>query len=172
MAKVKTKVKTSKAGNKAVDKSPVLKEISRLYDFMRANQLETLEFNGDEMRVRLVRKRQPVAPVPVLVSADAAGAPKPSAVEAARPAAEPVPEGTSCIKSPLTGIFYRAPSPSAPPFVREGETIKAGHVVCLIEAMKVFNEVKADCDCTIAKMLIENGKPVKTGQDLILCRKT
>jgi biotin carboxyl carrier protein len=68
----------------------------------------------------------------------------------------------------MMGIFYRAPSPSSPPFCREGEAVKPGQVICMIEAMKVFNEIKADFPCTVVKYLVENGKPVKAGQDLII----
>ncbi|PIR16123.1 MAG: acetyl-CoA carboxylase, biotin carboxyl carrier protein, partial [Elusimicrobia bacterium CG11_big_fil_rev_8_21_14_0_20_64_6] len=68
----------------------------------------------------------------------------------------------------MMGIFYRAPSPSSPPFCKEGDAVKPGHVICMIEAMKVFNEIKAEFPCTIVKCLVENGKPVKSGQDLII----
>ena len=68
----------------------------------------------------------------------------------------------------MMGIFYRAPSPSSPPFAKDGDQVKAGHVICMIEAMKVFNEIKAEYPCTVVKYLVENGKPVKSGQDLII----
>ncbi len=83
------------------------------------------------------------------------------------PPATPAPAGTA-VKSPMMGIFYRAPSPSSPPFCKEGDQVKPGHVICMIEAMKVFNEIKAEYPCTIVKYLVENGKPVKSGQDLII----
>ncbi|UPT72591.1 MAG: acetyl-CoA carboxylase [Elusimicrobiota bacterium] len=75
------------------------------------------------------------------------------------------------MKSPMMGIFYRAPSPSSPPFCKDGEQVKAGQVICMIEAMKVFNEIKAEYPCTIVKCLVENGKPVKSGQDLIIVQR-
>ena len=77
----------------------------------------------------------------------------------------------SRIKSSITGIFYRAPSPSSPPFVKEGDTIRTGQVLCIIEAMKVFNEIKAEIDCTIIKVLVENGKPVTANHDLFVMEK-
>jgi biotin carboxyl carrier protein len=67
----------------------------------------------------------------------------------------------------MMGIFYRAPSPSSPPFCKEGDQVKAGQVICMIEAMKVFNEIKAETSGTIVKFLLDNGKPVKAGQDLL-----
>jgi acetyl-CoA carboxylase biotin carboxyl carrier protein len=71
----------------------------------------------------------------------------------------------------MMGIFYRAPSPSSPPFVKEGEAVKPGQILCMIEAMKVFNEIKAEYPCTVLKVLLENGKPVKAGQDLLLVQR-
>ncbi|MBI4425877.1 MAG: acetyl-CoA carboxylase, biotin carboxyl carrier protein, partial [Elusimicrobia bacterium] len=76
------------------------------------------------------------------------------------------------IKAPMMGIFYRASSPSSPPFVKRGDAVKRGHVLCLIEAMKVFNEIKADFDCVVDELLVENGKPVKSGQDLYAVRRS
>ena len=70
------------------------------------------------------------------------------------------------MKSALTGIFFRGSTPSAPPFVTEGAQVAKGDVICLIEAMKVFNEVRADFPCVIKKVLVENGKPVKQGDAL------
>lgn len=70
------------------------------------------------------------------------------------------------IKSPLMGIFFRGSTPSAPPFVKEGAKVEKGEVICLIEAMKVFNEVRADFPCIVKKVLVENGKPIKQGDAL------
>ncbi len=70
------------------------------------------------------------------------------------------------IKAPMSGIFYRAPSPASPPYVREGDQVKEGQVLCVIEAMKVFNEIKAEFNCTIKKVLVENGKPLEPDQDI------
>ena len=95
-----------------------------------------------------------------------AAAPSAGSTAAPAPSAPAVPAGAESIKSPLMGIFYRAPSPSSPPFVKEGDPVKAGQTLCMIEAMKVFNELKADFDGRVVKILVENGKPVKVGQDL------
>ncbi|MCM8759811.1 MAG: acetyl-CoA carboxylase biotin carboxyl carrier protein [Candidatus Omnitrophica bacterium] len=72
------------------------------------------------------------------------------------------------IKSPLIGTFYRAPSPHAPPFVEVGSTVKKGTTLCIVEAMKVMNEIKADCAGKVKKILVENGSPVEYGQTLFL----
>ena len=70
------------------------------------------------------------------------------------------------LKAPLTGIFFRGSTPSAPPFVKEGARVEKGDVICLIEAMKVFNEMRAEFPCIVKKVLVENGKPVKQGDPL------
>jgi len=145
-------------------KSPVLTEVSKLYEFMQKNGLETIDYQDTSSHVRLVRKRAQPVHVPVPVAAH--GAPVQGQKQASSAPAPSEYHGDT-LKSPLMGIFFRAPSPSSPPFVREGEFVKAGQVMCLIEAMKVFNEVKAEYDCILTKVLVEDGKPVKQGQDLL-----
>jgi acetyl-CoA carboxylase biotin carboxyl carrier protein len=143
--------------------SPVLQEVKKLYDFMQNNRLETVEFSQAGTQVRLVRKRSPSVPVPVYAQAPAGN----NGAGQSKPSAAPVQEQLGdVIASPLMGIFFRSPSPSSPPFMREGDAVKSGQVLCLIESMKVFNEVKAECDCVIKKVLVEDGRPVKPGQPL------
>jgi acetyl-CoA carboxylase biotin carboxyl carrier protein len=77
-----------------------------------------------------------------------------------------MPANCTSVKSSMMGIFSRAPSPSSPPFAKEGDSVKPGQVLCIIEAMKVFNELKAESAGSVVKVLVENGKPVKAGQDL------
>lgn len=153
-----------------------LKTLKSVYDFMIQNGLDSVEIVEDGATVKLVRRKanvqQVAVPVPVATGgmhAPVATAPAHQAAPAAQhpAAAAPAPAGTA-IKSPMMGIFYRAPSPSSPPFCKEGDAVKPGHVICMIEAMKVFNEIKAEFPCTIVKCLVENGKPVKSGQDLII----
>jgi len=157
-----------------------LKTLKSVYDFMIQNGLDSVEIVEDGATVKLVRRKanvqQVAVPVPVATGGNfpsgnspvAAGPAVHAAPAAHQPApVAPVPAGTA-VKSPMMGIFYRAPSPSSPPFCKEGELVKPGHVICMIEAMKVFNEIKAEYPCTIVKYLVENGKPVKSGQDLII----
>ena len=75
------------------------------------------------------------------------------------------------VKSPITGVFYRAPSPSSPSFVKEGDIVGAGKTLCIVEAMKVMNEVKSESGMKILKILVENGKPITSSQDLFLIEK-
>jgi len=79
-------------------------------------------------------------------------------------------ENIHIIKSPLVGTFYRAPSPGAEPFVKEGDFVKKGQVLCIIEAMKVMNEIESDVDGIVERILVENGKPVEYGQELFIIR--
>lgn len=104
---------------------------------------------GPHEKVRLVRKAAMVSAAPASVAAPAASASVESIPTAAR------------INAPLSGVFYRAPAPSAPPFVEEGSMVKKGDVVCIIEAMKVLNEIKAPRDGKIASVHAQNGKHVK-----------
>jgi len=143
-------------------------QVQKFYQFMNANKLEIVEFSKDATYIKLVRKHnQTVQPIPVF----AAHAPAPAGAAKAgpAPAVRPAPEGET-IKAPMSGIFYRAPSPSSPPYVREGDTVKEGQVICVLEAMKVFNELKAEKNCVIEKVLSENGKPVEPNQDLFLIK--
>lgn len=149
-----------------------LATLKAVYDFMTQNGLEAVEIVEDSTQIKLVRRKtqptQVVVPVAVAAAAGSAHVPaRPAAAPFAAAAAPPVPGGIA-VKSPMMGIFYRAPSPSSPPFCKEGEPVKPGQVICMIEAMKVFNEIKAEFPCTVVSYLVENGKPVKAGQDLIL----
>ena len=104
-------------------------------------------------------------------SAPAASTPVPSAAPAAVPAAAPAqPEG-SCITAPLVGTFYAASAPDAEPFVKVGDKVKKGQTVCLMEAMKMMNEVQAPCDCVIEAVLQEDGALVSFGDPLIRYRE-
>lgn len=160
MKKSTKKVSTKKTAVKkeAVKESPILKDVKQLYSFMQDNSIDTIEYDKDGLYLRLVKSKPAVVPVPVNVGAVTAAASSHSA-----PAQEQYKE---VIKAPLMGIFFRGSSPSAPPFVKEGAKVKKGQVICLIEAMKVFNEVRADFDCVVQKVLVENGKPIKQGDAL------
>jgi acetyl-CoA carboxylase biotin carboxyl carrier protein len=103
-----------------------------------------------------------VPPPPVVAAAPEAKPAVPTA-----PAAEPSPEG-HVVKSPMVGTFYRAASPDAKPFVEVGEVVKEGQTICIVEAMKLMNEIEADASGTIKAILVENGQPVEYGQPLFV----
>ena len=148
----KTAVKTN---------NPALSQIKEIYKFMQDNDLGTVDFEDKGTHVRLVRSAPAQIAVPVVDSSFT-----PAQERKSVPLQYP-----NTIKSPLMGIFFRGASPSAPPFVREGEKVKAGDAICLIEAMKVFNEVKATQNCIIKKVLVDNGQPVKPGDPLFAIEK-
>ena len=142
----------------AAKESPILKDVKQLYAFMQDNAIDTIEYDQNGLYLRLVKAKPAVVPVPVQTAATAD-----VMTSVAVPVAEQYKE---VIKAPLMGIFFRGSTPSAPPFVKEGAQVKKGDVICLIEAMKVFNEVRADFNCIIQKVLVDNGKPIKQGEAL------
>lgn len=147
-----------------------LRKLKTLIDLVSESGVAELEITEGEDRVRIVNRNgaapvqvhQPVTvaqPMPVPV-------PAPEAAPAPAPAA-PQQTGTP-LTSPMVGTFYRAPSPGADPFVKVGDTVKKGQVVCIIEAMKLLNEVEADMDGTVKEVCVENSQPVEFGQSLFI----
>ena len=145
-----------------------LAELRRLVNLMESKDLAEVEIEQLGKRVRVVRSAPPMA------AAGVAAAPAPAAVPAPAAAVEPEPEAPEKrgveIPSPMVGTFYRAPSPDAAPYVEVGDRINAESVVCIIEAMKVMNEIKAELDGEILEILVQNGEPVEFGQPLFLIR--
>ena len=145
----------------------VFDQVHKFYQFMNSNKLEVIEFSKDDTYIKLVRKHNNAVPQIPVFAPSAHGAVK---APGSSRAAAPADAGGETIKAPMSGIFYRAPSTSSPPYVREGDPVKEGQVICIIEAMKVFNEIKAETDCVIEKVLQENGKPVEPNGDLFLVK--
>lgn len=145
-----------------------LRKLKTLIDLVSESDISELEITEAEGKVRIVKAgTQSVvytqnAPMQTSVAAPAAV----SAVEVA-PSAPAVPTGHA-VKSPMVGTFYSASSPDAPPFVAVGAVVKKGQTVCIIEAMKLLNEIEADADGVITQVLVENGQPVEFGQPLYL----
>jgi acetyl-CoA carboxylase biotin carboxyl carrier protein len=139
------------------DKDPI-ERIRELASLLEDHRLTAVSARWNDVSVRLERLPGP------------APAPPPARPHAMGPA-EPLPSPASTspavtIESPMVGTFYAAPSPGADPFVREGDRVKAGQVLCVIEAMKLMNEIEAKLDGTILKVLVENGAAVEYGQPL------
>lgn len=154
-----------------------LKDIKAIIDLMRKNSITEFELEKQDFKIRLKRGPNGGQP-PVSVDEPAAAAPlqpgaTPPAVGAgagALPMPSPQPEGE--IKSPMIGTFYRAPSPESGPYVEVGSEVNPDTVVCIIEAMKVMNEIKAEARGIITAVLVENAKPVEFGQPLFKIRPT
>jgi len=154
-----------------------LRKLKKLIDLVQESGIAELEITEGEERVRIARGGTvtvaPTAPAPAAVASLApSSTPSASAAAAAAPpagGAQPLAadEG-QVIKSPMVGTFYRAPAPDAKPFVDVGTAVKEGQTVCVIEAMKLMNEIEADVSGTIKAILVENGQPVEYGQALFI----
>jgi len=147
-----------------------LRKLKKLIDLVQESGIAELEITEGEERVRIARGGA-VSIVPpagtVSPAAAPAAAPVPAAPAPAPAAPEAAPEG-HVVKSPMVGTFYRAPSPEAKPFVDVGSTVKEGDTICVLEAMKLMNEIEADASGVIKAILVENGQPVEYGQALFI----
>lgn len=146
-----------------------LKELVRL---MVANDLTELDLRDDQQQVTVKRGGPQAVPMVHQAPVPVAAAPAPAAAAPAQPAA-PAPaedDGLIAIESPMVGTFYAKASPEKPPFVGVGDSVGDDTTVCLIEAMKIFNEIKAGRSGSIAKVLVQNGEAVEFGQPLFLVK--
>ena len=145
-----------------------LRKLKKLIDLVQESGIAELEVTEGEERVRIVRSGRGA---PEAGPAVVASAPPPAAPAAAAPAptaeAPAAPEGHA-VKSPMVGTFYRASAPDAKPFVEVGDTVKAGQTICIIEAMKLMNEIESDQDGVVKAILAENGQPVEYGEPLFV----
>jgi acetyl-CoA carboxylase biotin carboxyl carrier protein len=145
-------------------------DIKQLLDLVEEHDLAEFEVERDGLKLRIRKAGREVAyvpapaPPPPAPAIALAGGPAPTAAPAAVPEAEPV--DLAVIKSPIVGTFYRSSEPAAPPFVEVGDVVKKGQVLCIIEAMKLMNEIESDRDGEIAAIYVENGKPVQFGDRL------
>ncbi len=149
-----------------------LRKLKKLIDLVQESGIAEIEITEGEEKVKIVKgggvvtQSAPSASPPV--QALTAAAP-PAAAPAPAAAAEPEPgQGDHVLKSPMVGTFYRSASPEAKPFVEVGQTVKEGETVCIIEAMKLMNEIEADKSGVVKAVLVENGQPVEYGQPLFI----
>lgn len=146
-----------------------LRKLKTLIDLVSESNVSELEITEAEGRVRIVKNNQgpPVAYVPA--PATAVLAPQAEAPQA--PVAAVLPPAQAVghqVKSPMVGTYYRAASPGAKPFVEIGDSIKEGETICIVEAMKILNEIEADKSGTVTQLLVENGQAVEYGQPLFV----
>ncbi len=147
-----------------------LRKLKTLIDLVSESNVSELEITEAEGKVRIV-KSAPVAHAPMVMHAAPvvqATAPAVAAAPAAAVAAEPEVSKGHAIKSPMVGTFYRSSSPGAKPFVEIGQAVKEGETVCIVEAMKILNEIEADKSGVITQILVENGAAVEYGQPLFV----
>ena len=146
-----------------------LRKLKKLIDLVEESGIAELEITEGEEKVRISRGST-LAPAPVVTQAMVAAVPVAAAAPVAppgEPAAPAQPEG-HLLKSPMVGTFYRSPNPGAKSFVEVGQTVKEGETVCIIEAMKLLNEIEADRSGVIKAILVENGQPVEYGHQLMV----
>jgi len=156
-----------------------LRKLKKLIDLVEDSGIAELEVTEGEEKVRIVKGGSGGREVVVLSpSASPANPPAPQAVGVLPAAAAPAPASTQgepptsleghIVKSPMVGTFYRSGSPGAKPLVEVGDTVKAGQAICIIEAMKLMNEIEADKDGVIKAIMVENGQPVEYGESLMM----
>jgi acetyl-CoA carboxylase biotin carboxyl carrier protein len=148
-----------------------LRKLKTLIDLVSDSNVSELEITEAEGKVRIVKGggavQQAMAPAAVPMAAPAAALAASAQAPAAAPAANAAPTG-HLVKSPMVGTFYRSASPGAKPFIEVGAQVKEGDTVCIIEAMKILNEIEADKAGTITQILVENGQAVEYGQPLFV----
>jgi acetyl-CoA carboxylase biotin carboxyl carrier protein len=161
------------------------KELKELIEFLIEKDIAEFELERGDVKVRIKRGSEPVAsaaapdtrfitvhsvppPSPELGTAPV-GASPPAGTSA--PAKQPAPEeGLHIVRSPIVGTFYESPSPGSPPFVKPGDLVEAGQILCIVEAMKLMNEIESDVAGEIVKKLVENNAPIEYGQELFAIR--
>jgi len=147
-----------------------LRKLKTLIDLVSDSNVSELEITEAEGKVRIVKGSTAMVQayqMPVAQAMPAPAAPAVAAAPVAAPAAEPAPSGHA-VKSPMVGTFYRSASPGAKAFVEVGQAVKQGETVCIIEAMKILNEIEADKAGTVTQILCENGQAVEYGQPLFI----
>ena len=159
------------------------KELKELIEFLIEKDIAEFELERGDVKVKVKRAGQhgmhaqaeprffavPAAPAasPEMAAVPVVAAPAAAAPSTSQPAVE---EGLHTVKSPIVGTFYEAPSPGAPPFVKAGDTVDVGQVLCIVEAMKLLNEIESDVAGEVVKKLASNGQPIEYGQELFVIR--
>jgi acetyl-CoA carboxylase biotin carboxyl carrier protein len=146
-----------------------LRKLKKLIDLVEESGIAELEITEGEEKVRIVKSSLP--PSPTVTAAPPPPPPAQALPAVVSPAQEPAgaapPEGHP-VKSPMVGTFYRTPSPDAKAFVEVGQTVKEGQIICIIEAMKLMNEIECDKSGVVKAILVDNGQPVEYGQPLFI----
>jgi acetyl-CoA carboxylase biotin carboxyl carrier protein len=155
-----------------------VRELKDLVEFLIEKDVSEFELERGDLKMRMKRAQSSVAPVPacapaVVPAAAPVSVPATTAAAASTPAIAEAPSeetGLHIVRSPIVGTFYASPSPGAALFVQVGDTVQNGQVLCIVEAMKLMNEVESDMAGTIVKRYLENGQPVEYGQPLFALR--
>jgi len=166
----------AKAKSTTANHGQVIDQVVDIIKFMGENRLSEIELETTGLKMTLKKHSEaqlhtiPVYSANLPVTTPAASVNKKSPVKAPADAEKPLvaaPANFKTVVSPMAGTFYRSPSPDSQPFIKEGDIIKAGQTICIVEAMKMMNEIKSDKAGKIEKILIENGKPVEKGTAIV-----
>jgi len=149
-----------------------IRKIKKLIELLEHSDIAEIEIQEGEESLRISRYSAATAPIPAAIPQTAAPTPNsqttaPPAPETPAEAAEEIPE-ENLVRSPMVGTFYRAPSPGSRPFVEEGQTVQPGDILCIIEAMKILNQIESERSGTVRQILVENGQPVEYNQPLFV----
>lgn len=158
--------------NKNNERRPIedtIECIEALAEIVKKNDLGKIKISTEDIDIVIEGKRCPppmpaAAPIPVMAGAPVAASAAPAAESAAKPAEQ---VSGNIVTSPIVGTFYASPSPDKPPFVKTGDTVNAGDVVCIIESMKLMNEINSEFSGRVAEIYAKNGEPVEFGQKLM-----
>jgi acetyl-CoA carboxylase biotin carboxyl carrier protein len=153
-----------------------VEELKRILELARDHDLSELELESEGFKMRLRKGGpvvvQPVMPAAAVAAAHPVAAPAPPPLPAAAPApAVDVDMELAIVTSPIVGTFYRAPDPNAPPFVQPGDRVRKGQTLCIIEAMKMMNNIDSEYEGTVVKVFVENGQPVQYGERLFAIKR-
>ena len=150
-----------------------IRKVKKLIELLEASSVDEIEIKEGEESVRI--SRNTAAPVAMAAPIAAPAVPAPAAPVPSAPASAPIPSApepaapaaANAVKSPMVGTFYRSPSPDAAPFVEVGQSVRAGDVLCIVEAMKMMNQIEADRAGTVTAIHAEDGEPVEFDQPLV-----
>jgi acetyl-CoA carboxylase biotin carboxyl carrier protein len=145
-----------------------LRKLKTLIDLVSESNVSELEITEAEGKVRIVKSSGVAMAAPMMMAAPVAAAPQMAAAPAAPVAEVPAVAAGHTVKSPMVGTFYRSSSPGAAPFVQIGSVVKEGDTLCIIEAMKILNEIESDKSGTVTQILCENGQATEYGQPLFI----
>ena len=145
-----------------------LKEIKEMLQLMNENGLTELELEKEGLKIRLRKSGSQIEQTFIPLEPSRSASVSPAPAEAPKELPKAAANGKVSIKSPMVGTFYAAPAPEAPPFVQVGSSVEVGQVICVIEAMKLMNEIKSEVRGKISEILVHNGDPVEFGQQLFL----
>lgn len=148
-----------------------IRKVKKLIEMLEASEIDEIEIQEGEESVRISRSRAAPEPAPASVRSVEPPRPTAEAPAAAPELADATEPEENIVKAPMVGIFYEAQAPGKPSFVELGQAVKEGDVLCIIEAMKIMNQVEAERGGVVSKIMVENGDPVEYGQPLFIIRE-